>query len=377
MFFLHYNRKMALSDKAKKILDTMFFNKDTLSFYKLNLIGWILLLAADSIIVSPGLVFSDFGIFLQNSFAWIVGFFITLYLRSFYKKFDYKENSISHLILLILIGSAITSLLLYFSSNAIYLISRVGPFYKKLNYFAFKNISSNMTRFFPLMTTWSLLYFGIKIWIDFTKEREKVIKAELFAQQAQLQMLRYQINPHFLFNSFSSLRALTRTAPKKAEEMISKLSEFYRYSLVSRNHEVSLLDEIEAITHYFEIEKIRFEENLVYEFHIDPVSEVYPIPSFLIHPIVDNAIKYGMKTSSMPLVIYINTEVKNGRLIIEVKNSGKWIAINDGSEYYSTGTGINNIKNRLEFAYPDKHSLDIYEKDGFVVIRIEIFKEMK
>ncbi len=368
---------MAYSDKTKKIFDKMFFSKDTLSFYKLNLIGWGLILAADSLLVSPSLVFSDFREFVQNTIAWCVGFPLTLYLRSFYKKFDYKNHSIAHLIFLILIGSIIASLVLYFSSHIIYLLSRIDPIYKKYNYYSIKAISNSMTRFFPLMTTWSLLYFGIKIWIDFTKEREKVIKAELFAQQAQLQMLRYQINPHFLFNSFSSLRALTRTAPKKAEDMIGKLSEFYRYSLVSRNHEVSLLDEIEAITHYFEIEKIRFEENLIFEFHIDPVAEVYPIPSFLIHPLVDNAIKYGMKTSNMPLTIYINAEVKEGRLIIEVKNSGKWIATGQSNEYYSTGTGINNIKNRLEFAYPDKHSLTISEKDGFVEIKIEIFKEMK
>jgi len=368
---------MAYSDKANKIFDKIFFNKDTLSFYKLNLIGWGFVLAADSLLVSPSLVFSDLREFIQNTFAWCVGFAITLYLRTFYKKFEYKNHSIAHLIILILAGSIIASLVLYFSSHLIYLISRFGPVVKKYNYFSIKAISASMTRFLPLMTTWSLLYFGIKIWIDFTKEREKVIKAELFAQQAQLQMLRYQINPHFLFNSFSSLRALTRTAPKKAEDMIGKLSEFYRYSLVSRNHEVSLLDEIEAITHYFEIEKIRFEENLMFEFHIEPVAEVYPIPSFLIHPLIDNAIKYGMKTSKMPLVIFIDAEVKEGRLIIEVKNSGKWIAIGEGNEYYSTGTGINNIKNRLEFAYPEKHSLAISEKDGFVVIRIEIFKEMR
>lgn len=368
---------MAFSDKTKKIFNKMFFSKDTLSFYKLNLLGWGFILAADTLIVSPHMVFSNWKLFIENSLSWCIGFPLTMYLRTFYKEFDYKNNSIVHLIIIILIGSTITSIVMYFSSNAIFLISGVAPVSFRNQYFNFKVISNTMTRVLPLMTTWSLLYFGIKIWIDFTKEREKVIKAELFAQQAQLQMLRYQINPHFLFNSFSSLRALTRTAPKKAEDMISKLSEFYRYSLVSRNHEVSLLDEIEAITHYFEIEKIRFEDNLNFEFHIDPIAEVYPIPSFLIHPLVDNAIKYGMKTSNMPLNIIIDAEVKERRLIIEVKNSGKWIAINEGNEYYSTGTGINNIRNRLEFAYPDKHSFAISEKDGFVVIRIEIFKEIK
>lgn len=369
---------MAISVRTSNFFNKLLFSGSQLSFYKLNLLGWGMVILADTVIVSPKDLFSSLPLFIQNTIAWSMGYPVTLYLRTFYKKFDYKNHSILSLISLILIGSLICSLVLYFSAAAIYIISGTASRSMPPDYFLrIWVIADRMTRFFPLMTTWSLMYFGIKIWIDFTIEREKVIKAELFAQQAQLQMLRYQINPHFLFNSFSSLRALTRSAPKKAEEMISKLSEFYRYSLVSRNHEVSLNDEIEAITLYSEIEKIRFEENLQFEFNIDPVAEVYPIPSFLIHPLVDNAIKYGMKTSPLPLRVIINAEVINGHLIIEVKNSGKWIPLNQRDEYYSTGTGINNIKERLAFSYPDKHSITVTENDGFVTVRIEIFKELK
>lgn len=369
---------MEITARTNTIFKKLFFSGNKLSFHKLNIIGWTLVIIADTLFVSPKELFRSLTTFIQNTIAWGGAYLFTLYLRSFYKKFNYKENPISHLIGIILIGSILTSIIIYFAAALILLISGAEAEYvKHVNFFALIEISRKMTQFLPLMTTWSLLYFGIKIWIDLAKEREKVIKAELFAQQAQLQMLRYQINPHFLFNSFSSLRALTRSAPKKAEEMISKLSEFYRYSLVSRSHEVSFIEEIEAIILYSEIEKIRFEENLLFEFHIDPIAEVYPVPSFLIHPIVDNAIKYGMKTSSMPLRIIIDAEVINGHLIIEIKNSGKWIPINENKEYYSTGTGINNIKNRLEFSYTGNHSLSVAEKEGFVVVRIEIFKEVK
>lgn len=369
---------MKYSRETDNFFNKLLMNNGSLSFHKLNIIGWIMVIIADTLIVSPKDLFASFPLFAQNTIAWSTGIPITILIRNYYKKFDYRNQSISSLLMVILLGSFVIAIIIYILASAIYLISGAGSPKATVQLFMQPwYIASRMTSFYPLMTTWSLLYFGIKIWIDFTKEREKVIKAELFAQQAQLQMLRYQINPHFLFNSFSSLRALTRTEPKKAEEMVTKLSEFYRYSLVSRNHEVTLGEEIEAIILYSEIEKIRFEENLMFEFHIDPVAEVYPIPSFLIHPLVDNAIKYGMKSSPLPLRIIINSEVKNGRLFIEVKNSGKWIPINETKEYYSTGTGINNIKNRLEFSYPGNSSLNVSESEGFVIVKIEIARDVK
>jgi LytS/YehU family sensor histidine kinase len=223
-----------------------------------------------------------------------------------------------------------------------------------------------------------MLYFGIKFWLDWSQEKDRAEKLDLLAQSAQLQMLRYQVNPHFLFNSFSSLRALIRTNQEKAEEMVSKLSEFYRYSLTSKNNsEVPLIEEIEAIEHYFEIEKIRFGNKLDINISIDPLAEEYPIPCFLIHPLTENAIKYGMKTSSLPLKIKIEANVKKNRLIICISNSGKWVKHSDNVNVYGTNTGLANIKSRLEYSFPNNHKVEFKEEDGFVKVIIEIQKEMK
>ena len=191
-------------------------------------------------------------------------------------------------------------------------------------------------------------------------------------------MLRYQVNPHFLFNSFSSLRALIRTNREKAEEMVSKLSEFYRYSLTSKNNaEVPLIEEIEAIEHYLEIEKIRFGNKLNIDISLDPLAEEYPVPCFLIHPLAENAIKYGMKTSSLPLKIKIDARVKKNKLIICVANSGKWLKNTDNRDVHGTNTGLANIKSRLEYSFPNNHQLNTREEDGFVKVIIEIQKEVK
>ncbi|MCX6170262.1 MAG: histidine kinase [Ignavibacteriales bacterium] len=361
-----------------------YFEKEFLvnkhpSFHFINTIGWSILIAVDCIIVSPQQNATSITFFISNTIAWSTGYLITIYLRRLYKDFPYRSKSI------ITIGGFIFTIS-FFASCLFYLTVNFArwvyspPFQKESlqTIFSFQHIILFLIYIVPLFTTWSLLYFGIKFWIDLLEEREKAQKASLLAQSAQLQMLRYQINPHFLFNSFSSLRALIRIDQIKAENMLSKLSEFYRYTLVTKSHtEIPLIEEVEAITNYAEIEKIRFEDKIEFEFKIDTLAEEYPIPSFLIHPLVENAIKYGMKTSEMPLKIWIIAEVENNWLIIRIINTGKYIKQGSDNNHVGTGNGLLNIKNRLEYSYPYKNKFEINEQDGKVCATVKIFKELK
>jgi LytS/YehU family sensor histidine kinase len=211
----------------------------------------------------------------------------------------------------------------------------------------------------------------IKFWIESKAQKETTEKAILLAQSAQLQMLRYQVNPHFLFNSLSSLRALIRDNQKKAEEMILLISKFLRYSLISKkNNQVRLKEEISALRHYFEIERVRFGDKLITNINVEKSTEELLIPSFLIHPIIENAIKYGMDTSSMPLKIDLNASFKNSQLQIDVINSGKWI--NKNRHTSGTGTGLKNVKQRLDLAYSENYTFDIIKNDDSVHVRIRI-----
>jgi len=349
------------------------------SFHLINTLGWIALIVVDSIIVSPQQITTSLSFFIVNTLEWSTGYLITIYLRYIYKDFPYRSKSIFTIIGFIFTISFLASCLLYLSAHFTFFLFETqyqGKIIRSI--FSMKNITANMIMIFPLLTTWSLLYFGIKFWIDLLEERERSQKASLLAQSAQLQMLRYQINPHFLFNSFSSLRALIRIDQNKAENMLSKLSEFYRYTLVAKNNtEIPLIEEIEAITHYAEIEKIRFEDKIEFEFNIDSLAEEYPIPSFLIHPLVENAIKYGMKTSEMPLKIWINASVENNWLIIQIINSGKFIKNGNDEGHVGTGCGLLNIKNRLAYSYPYKNKFEINEQDGKVYATVKIFKDLK
>ena len=195
------------------------------------------------------------------------------------------------------------------------------------------------------------------------------------AQSAQLQMLRYQLNPHFLFNAMNSIRALIDEDENKAREMITELSEFLRYSLDSKHYsDIPLKNEIEAIQHYFAIQKKRYEDKLEVFYDIEPQAGEYPVLSFLVHPLVENAIKYGMRTSSMPLIIHLRAKVLDDTLRIEVINTGRWIepAGPEAQMTEGTRTGMDNVLRRLENAFPNRHRFEAVEEEGRVRVQLEI-----
>ena len=226
---------------------------------------------------------------------------------------------------------------------------------------------------FLVLLAWSAFYLIIKLWYEWQSEKEKANKAMLQAQQSQLRMLQNQINPHFLFNSLSSLRALVRENQKKAEDMLTKISEFLRYSLVSKREiEVPFSEELNALKNYIEIERVRYGENLETRFKIDALAEDYPVLSFLFHPIVENAIKYGMDTSPMPLKLDIIADVSDNTLRVQINNTGKWIKKITNVKHNGTGTGLKIVKERLNHLYPDSHKFEIKKENGTVSVLIEL-----
>ena len=216
---------------------------------------------------------------------------------------------------------------------------------------------------------WSALYFGIKYWSNLRLQEEQTLRA-------QLEMLRYQLNPHFLFNSLNSIRGLVGEDPRRAARMIVELSEFLRYSLLrDKECETSLADEIEAVRSYLAIEKIRFEDKLVVDYSVEPLTGHLRLPSFLLNSLVENAVKYGMQTTVLPLRIKLTAIRENGVLSVTVSNTGSWVrATNDCQPIYARGAGVGleNVRQRLASKFPNKHVFDVYEADGWVHAAIKI-----
>jgi len=296
------------------------------------------------------------------------GLIISLILRFIYKRMWQRAYSFPAITITAIISSYLFGLVWAACFNvARWWLSQID-----LSRLRWHDYANGALSYCFVFLAWSALYFGIKHYRDLQEQKERTLKATALAHEAQLKMLRYQLNPHFLFNSLNSIHALVREDPDRAEKMIDELAEFLRYSLVNNKvADVALSDELEAVRNYLTIEKIRFEEKLDVDFDIDPASEEFRVPGFLIHPLIENAVKHGMQTSAMPLRVRMKTRARNSSLSIEVANTGRWSANGNGR---GTGTGLENVRQRLEQIYEGRHGFRIFEKDGWVHACLEIKK---
>ncbi len=340
------------------------------TFWHYQALGWTIFTFAHIAVNTAAFGFSWTRI--SNLFLQIfAGFLLSLVLREYYRRIPYRELPLPSIIVRIVFFSFLFTMAWYGAYVIIQIAYRGASVLQTVMAPSFAAVL--IALIYPEKLVWSALYFGIKFWRDWINERERAEKAMESAQQAQLQMLRYQLNPHFLFNALNSLRALIDEDAKEARVLITQLSEFLRYSLLSRNRsDVVLKDELEAIRQYLAIQKKRYEDKLEVCIDEDERARDFPVLSFLVHPLVENAMKYGMQTSSMPLKVWIKTKLQDHTLQISVINTGRWTHASAGSHHTGTGTGLENVKARMESAYPKRHRIDKFEKDGAVHIVIEI-----
>jgi len=224
---------------------------------------------------------------------------------------------------------------------------------------------------FALLAAWGALYYGINYFLlleDEIKQRETL---ENQASTAQLAMLRYQLNPHFLFNTLNSISTLVLLKQtERANAMLARLSSFLRYTLANEpTAKVTLAQEVETLKLYLEIEKMRFEDRLRPHFKIESETIGARLPSLLLQPLIENAIKYAVTPNENGADIWITAHREGQAVRIEVADNGS----GEGSELAaspSTGVGLANIRDRLTQAYGPAHGFTTRENDkgGFSVI---------
>lgn len=153
--------------------------------------------------------------------------------------------------------------------------------------------------------------------------------------------------------------------PGRAREMITELADFFRYSLLeTQARDVPLGDELRAIRSYLEIQRIRFEDRLCVSFDVGPRAEEARLPGFLIHPLVENAVKHGLDTQRGRVELRIRAALVGERLEVEVANTGRWREPREPatpSPVAGTGTGLVNVRERLEHAFPGRHHFELRE----------------
>ncbi|MGY6550689.1 MAG: sensor histidine kinase [Erythrobacter sp.] len=241
-----------------------------------------------------------------------------------------------------------------------------------------------------LLGGWSALYYAINYFLTVEQQADRLERLEAQTTAAQLAMLRYQLNPHFLFNtlnSISTLVLLKQTEPANA--MLTRLSGFLRHTLITEPGSlVTLAQEIETLQLYLDIERMRFEERLRTHFEVEDAALAAQLPSMLLQPLVENAVKYAVSPQEEGARISITARVIGERLRITVEDTGPGAeeplrldgpdaddlrARNAAARPVSTGVGLANIRSRLAQAYGDSQLFETRSQagGGFTVL-IEI-----
>ncbi len=213
---------------------------------------------------------------------------------------------------------------------------------------------------FYILLCWSGLYFGIKYYQQLQEQTQQTLKATAAAHQAQLKMLRYQLNPHFLFNTLNAISTLILDgANDTANKAVSRLSDFLRYTLDNDPmSQVTLGSELGAIDLYLEIEKVRFGDRLVVERAIESPAERALVPSLILQPLIENAIKYAISPCEEGGTLRISARVQRGVLILQLSDTGPGLG-NGKSEHKSSGVGLKNTRERLQQLYGDEQAFTL------------------
>ncbi len=177
--------------------------------------------------------------------------------------------------------------------------------------------------YFIYFIVWTVFYVAIKGLMELNKSRETRLQLESNLKESQLNTLKGQINPHFMFNTLNNIRGLMLEDVHRARNMLTSLSETLRYSLTKSDvNSIALEDELEMIYNFMEISKIQFEERLQFETNIDKTSLNVQIPPMIIQMLVENAIKHGISKLKDGGTVSLSTQIKDAQLLIDVTNTG-------------------------------------------------------
>ncbi len=219
--------------------------------------------------------------------------------------------------------------------------------------------------FYFLLTAF---YYVVIYYSGFQERSIKETELKNLITQAELRSLKFQINPHFIFNSLNSLSALTEIDPKKARQMIIKLADFLRYTLANNDKQKnSLNEELKNIKLYLDIEKIRFEDKFEYEEDLNEECGKVEIPSMILQPLFENAIKHAVYETLDKVIIKLVCSKQDDFLKIQISNNFEGESHKKGA-----GVGLKNIRDRLSLIYHQDNLMDVKKENGKFTVNIFI-----
>ncbi len=238
-----------------------------------------------------------------------------------------------------------------------------------------RNVSYNLSENFATYGLIVLLCHSFGYYKRYRKGELKSSQLESMLAQAQLQSLKMQLHPHFLFNTLHSISALLHSDVEAARRMIVRLGDFLRLTLDNAGTQVvNVKQEIEFLKGYLEIEQIRFQDRLTVKVNVEPQALDIKVPNLILQPIVENAIRHGIAPRSAPGLIEIDVRRENGVLHMEVRDNGPGLPANQSSiKLFKGGLGLANTRARLDKLYGSAHRFELENNPaGGLTVTMEV-----
>lgn len=331
------------------------------SFWKLNLVVWTLFAIfslLERLLLLPTLMQTLIFSVLQIPLAVLIsGGMRQIFLTSIGTPFRVKTAA--WVILLGLIAAIVHAFVMHHAAAT---LGWISPSFHEDTAFAIR------IKFYWLVYMgWGLGYFGVRAHLAASTQAERARKAGEEARRIELQMLRAQLDPHFLFNTLNSVTAEIRPHPDAALQMMRELCDYLRYSLQHRDEPTGALSsELDAVSAYLEIQQARFGDRLRTRINADEASRQQIVPSFLLQPLVENAVKHGFETGQKIWELELTASLNGDTLTIEVKNSGHLNS--EASD--RIGVGLSTLERRLDLHYPRRHTFTLTEDGDFVCAKL-------
>jgi len=298
------------------------------------------------------------------SYGAFLGVVITLSFRSVLKKtsvFEWRPRNIWGLAFLSTLTMSVLMNLLF------YLPSILQEPDSAAQMFSFIGLLGGTINWMRYVGVWVILYFMYHILERARKTEEAKLKSENIARVTELELLKTQLNPHFLFNALNSIKALVSVDPDLCKDAIVKLSELLRFTL-HYDHQalIPVHDEIEEVKKYFSLEQIRFGSRVHVAFEVDETALNRLIPPAMLLTLAENAIKHGVAKQSGECHLRLIAQTSSNQLELVMTNPGSLQPVD------SSGIGLKNIRRRLYHFFGDRASFNISEREGIISAKIEI-----
>jgi len=326
-------------------------NKNKL-YWSFQIIGWSFYVLINSLVANISVASTNLGgkLFIPLLVEGLFFFVATHFYRYVIKKREWIGLSMMALTPRILVSTIVIGLPIYFIRVGVtYMLDMYQP--GLLNVIP---VLGNTTANALIIFIWSLFYFIFQYFERYNLS----LKHEASFRQMELENLKSQLNPHFIFNSLNSIRALVDENPEKSKLAITQLSNIMRKSLdTDQSRLISFKQEMETVKDYLSLEDTRYEERLRFSLDIDRESYHFSIPPMMMQTLVENGIKHGISKLKEGGELQLKTEVINGQLKIEIRNSGQYVPENEPA--IQGGLGVKNTLKRLKLIFGKEASFEI------------------